>query len=87
VPSKYERPRGRAAGVSEDDKENGRRVAQAAARKVQLRDLAARDDWREAVNALRLPEREAHLLVVDVLRLRNFAATDISSRARARPSR
>jgi hypothetical protein len=48
-----------------------------------VRDLAARDDWRAAVEALHLPEAEAYALRVRILRWRTFGAVERSQRRRS----
>ena len=57
-------------------------------RAAQVCELAVLDNWRAAIDALGLSEREAYELRVLVMRARNFNSAAIgAARARRRPRR
>jgi hypothetical protein len=51
------------------------------------RELAPRDDWRSAVDALRLPDDQARALRVSILRLRTYHVIELYAQRNARRPR
>lgn len=83
MPSRHERPRGRAAGASEDDAKAAS-IADAATHEAQVLALAAASDWRERIEVLRLPARESRELRIAVLCASNFNAARVTRAGRQR---